>query len=80
MLQFFQPEDYRIVTEVMLRRYRDYFRYELEPRHFFDEIMDPLSNMVVGLPVRQFQCRARVRDLVSSGLDTTRSMRIDDLR
>ena len=47
MLQFFQPEGYRIVTDVMLRSYRKYFRRELEPRHFFvEETMDPLSSML----------------------------------
>ena len=47
MLQFYQPEDYRIVTDViMLRSYREYFRCELEPRHFFEETMDPPSSML----------------------------------
>ena len=47
MMEFFQPDDYRIVTDVMMRGYREYFRHELEPRHFFDANFDPLSNMVV---------------------------------
>ena len=79
MMQFFQPEDYRIVTDVMMRRYREYFQHELEPRHFFDDTFDPLSNMV-GLTVEQFQSRAHVRDLVSTGQNETRSIRLDDLR
>jgi hypothetical protein len=79
MMEFFQPDDYRIVTDVMMRRYREYFRHELEPRHFFDATFDPLSNMV-GLTVEQFKSRALVRDLASHGIDVTRSMRLDDLR
>ena len=46
MLQFYQPEDYRIVTDVMLCSYREYFRRELEPRQFFEENMDLLSSML----------------------------------
>ena len=46
MLQFYQPEDYRIVTDVMLRSYREYFRREMEPRQFFEENMDLLSSML----------------------------------
>ena len=79
MTEFFQPDDYRIVTDVMMHRYREYFRHELEPRHFFDTTFDPLSNMV-GLTVEQFQSRALVRDLVSHGNEVTRTMRLDDLR
>ena len=79
MMQFFQPDDYRIVTDVMLRRYREYFQDELEPRDFFDETMDPLSNMI-GLTFRQFQSRSIERDLVSVWPDTVRSMRMDDVR
>jgi hypothetical protein len=79
MIEFFQPDDYRIVTDVMMRRYREYFRYELEHRHFFDATFDPLSNMV-GLTVEQFESRALVRDLVSHGNEVTRRMRLDDLR
>jgi hypothetical protein len=56
MMEFFQPDDYRIVMDVMMRRYREYFQHELEPRHFFDAIFDPLSNMV-GLTVEQFKSR-----------------------
>ena len=76
MLQFFS-ENYRIVTDVMLR---EYFQHELEPRHFFEETMDPLSNIIIGLTVRKFQSRCLVRDLVSVWPDTTRLMRMDDLR
>ena len=77
MMEFFQPEDYRIVSDVMMmRRYREYFQHELEARHFFDVTFDPLSNMV-GLTVEQFESRAQVRDLVSYGRDVTR---LDDLR
>ena len=77
MMEFFQPEDYRIVSDVMMmRRYREYFKHELEARHFFDVTFDPLSNMV-GLTVEQFESRAQVRDLVSCGRDMTR---LDDLR
>ena len=79
MMEFFQPDDYRIVTDVMMRHYREYFRYELEHRHFFDATFDPLSNMV-GLTVEQFESRALVRDLVSHGNEVTRTMRLDDLR
>jgi hypothetical protein len=79
MMEFFQPEDYRIVTDVMMRHYREHFQHELEARHFFDETFDPLSNMVC-LTVEQFESRAQVRDLVSYGRDVTRSMRLDDLR
>ncbi len=68
MMEFFQPDDYRIVTDVMMRCYREYFRHELEPRHFFDATFDPLSNMV-GLTVERFESRAQVRDLVSQGSD-----------
>ena len=64
MMEFFQPEDYRIVSDVMMRRYREYFQHELEVRHFFDVTFDPLSN-IVGLTVEQFKSRAQVRDLVS---------------
>ena len=32
--------DFRIVTEVMLRRYRAYFRDELESPCFFEDIAD----------------------------------------
>jgi hypothetical protein len=46
MMEFFQPEDYRIVSDVMMRHYREYFQHELEDRHFFDVTFDPLSNMV----------------------------------
>jgi len=63
----------------MTRQYCDYYRYELEPRHYVDEIMDPLSN-IVGLTVRQFQSRSLVRDLISIWPDTVRLMRMDDLR
>ena len=63
----------------MMRRYREYFRHELEPRHFFDATFDPLSNMV-GLTVEQFKSRALVRDLVSHVIDVTRTIRLDDLR
>ena len=52
MLQFIQQEDYRIVTDVMLRRYREYVRHKSEPRHLFQETMDPLSYMV-GRTVRE---------------------------
>jgi hypothetical protein len=79
MMEFFRPEDYRIVTDVMMRRYRDYFQHELEARHFFDVTFDPLSNMV-GLTVEQFESRAQARDLVSCGTDVTRTIRFDDLR
>jgi hypothetical protein len=75
MMQFFQPDDYRIVTDVMMRRYREYFRYELEPRHFFEATFDPLSNMV-GLTVEQFKSRLIVRELVSND----RTIRLDYLR
>jgi hypothetical protein len=34
----------------------------------------------VGLTVEQFESRALVRDLVSHGIDVTRTMRLDDLR
>ena len=79
-MEFFQPEDYRIVSEVMMRRYREYFQHELEARHFFDVTYDPLSNMI-GLTVEQFESRAQVlRNLVSHGRDVTRTMRLDDLR
>ena len=80
MLQFFQPAEdkQRIVTGAILRGDREYLQHELESRHFFEETMDPLSNMV-GLGVRHFQSTL-VRDLVSAGPDTTRSIRIDDLR
>ena len=54
MMEFFQPDDYRIVMDVMMRRYREYYQHELEPRHFFDATFDPLSNMV-GLTVEQFK-------------------------
>ena len=74
MMEFFQPEDYRIVTDVMMRHYREHFQHELEARHFFDETFDPLSNMV-GLTVEQFESRAQVRDLVSYGRDVTRTHR-----
>ena len=74
MLQYFQPEDYRIVTDVMIRRYRYHFQHELEQRHFFDETMNPHSN-VIGLSVRQFQSRCLVRDIVFVWPDTVRSMR-----
>jgi hypothetical protein len=77
MMEFFQPDDNRIVTDVMMRRYRDYLQHELEDRHFFDVTFDPLSNMV-GLTVEQFESRALVRDLVSHGIDVTRTMRLDD--
>ena len=30
MVEFFQPEDYRIISDVMMRRYREYFQHELE--------------------------------------------------
>ena len=50
MMEFFRPEDYRIVTDVMMRRYRENFQHELEARHFFNVTFDPLSNMV-GLTV-----------------------------
>ena len=79
MMEFFQPDDYRIDMDVMMRRYREYFQHELEPRHFFDATFDPLSNMV-GLTVEQFKSRALVRDLVSHVMDVTRTMRLDDLR
>jgi hypothetical protein len=79
MMEFFQPEDYRIVTDVMMRRYREYFQHELEPRHFFDATFDPLSNMV-GLTVEQFKSRALVRDFVSHVTHETRTLRLDDLR
>ena len=79
MMEFFQPDDYRIDMDVMMRRYREYFQHELEPRHFFDATFDPLSNMV-GLTVEQFKSRALVRDLVSHGNEVTRTMRLDDLR
>jgi hypothetical protein len=79
MMEFFQPDDYRIVTDVMMRSYREYFRYELEGRHFFDATFDPLSNMV-GLTVEQFEFRALVCDLVSHGNEVTGRMRLDDLR
>jgi hypothetical protein len=46
MMEFFQPDDYRIVTDVMMRRYHKYFQHELEPMQFFDATFDPLSNMV----------------------------------
>ena len=79
MMEFFQPGDYRIVTDVMMRRYREYFQHELEPRHFFDETFDPSSNMV-GLTVEQFESRALVCDLLSHGIVVPRTMRLDDLR
>jgi hypothetical protein len=75
MMEFFQPDDYRIVMDVMMRRYREYFQHELEPRHFFDAIFDPLSNMV-GLTVEQFKSRLLVRELVSND----RTIRLDNLR
>ena len=79
MMDFFQLEDYRIVSDVMMRRYREYFQHELEDRHFFDVTFDPLSNMV-GHTVEKFQSRAQVRDLISHGEDVIRTMRLDDLR
>jgi hypothetical protein len=79
MMEFFQPDNYQIVMDVMMQRYSEYFRHELEPRHFFDATFDPLSNMV-GLTVEQFESRAQVRDFVSQGIDVTRTMRLDDLR
>jgi hypothetical protein len=27
MMEFFQPDDYRIVMDVMMRRYREYFQH-----------------------------------------------------
>ena len=62
MLQYFAPADHRIVSEVMRRRYRYYFRHELEPRHFFEDTMDPLSTMT-GLTGHQVESRRRIRDL-----------------
>ena len=79
MLHYFQPEDYRTVTDVMIRRYHYYFQHKLEPRHFFYETMNLLNSMI-GLTVRQFQSRCLVRDIVSVWPDTVRSMRMDDLR
>jgi hypothetical protein len=79
IIEFFQPEDHRIVTDVMMHRYRDYYRYELEPRNFFDTTFDPLSN-IVGLTVEQFESRALVRDLASHAIHADRTMRFDDLR
>ncbi len=73
MMEFFQPDDYRIVMDVMMRRYREYFQHELEPRHFFDTTFDPLSNLV-GLTVEQFKSRLLVRELVSND----RTIRLDD--
>ena len=75
MMEFFQPDDYRIDMDVMMRRYREYFQHELEPRHFFDATFDPLSNMV-GLTVEQFKSRLLVCELVSND----RTIRLDNLR
>ena len=75
MMEFFQPDDYRIVMDFMMRRYREYFQHELEPRHFFDATFDPLSNMV-GLTVEQFKSRLLVRELVSND----RTICLDNLR
>ena len=76
MMEFFQPEDHRIGSDVMMRRYREYFQHELEDRHFFDVTFDPLSNMVGP---QSSNSRAQVRDLVSHGEDVIRTMRLDDL-